>query len=240
MRPCQTRLRCVRMREPRPAGRARARARARASRGSGVLGLRCAACARRSDDRPGCRSSGHAGRLASRRAGRGGRGRERQQGKLGDRPRAPRLVDAHLLLPLERRCAWRAGALVRVRARRLTYTSYPDGLPVPRGRAGVTTELAAMKTTQLGRGVQEPHCADRRQGSTLPYPIPRRARASELAQPDLLAAGDDGVGEVVEAEAAGHVERKVAHHQRQERQQRLPKHAARRLGRGCSAMAPAH
>ena len=41
---------------------------------------------------------------------------------------------------------------------------------------------------------------------------------SKLAQPYLLSAGDHGVAEVVEGEAAGHLQGKVANHEGQEGQ----------------------
>ncbi len=46
-------------------------------------------------------------------------------------------------------------------------------------------------------------------------------RTPELAQPDLDAAGDHGVGEVVEAQAGGHVEGEPADHEGHKHQQRL-------------------
>lgn len=44
------------------------------------------------------------------------------------------------------------------------------------------------------------------------------ADTSKLAQPYLLSAGDDSVAEVVEGEAAGHLQCKVANHEGQEGQ----------------------
>lgn len=41
---------------------------------------------------------------------------------------------------------------------------------------------------------------------------------TELSEPDLLPACDHSVGEVVQAEAGGHLQGKVAYHQRQEGQ----------------------
>lgn len=41
---------------------------------------------------------------------------------------------------------------------------------------------------------------------------------SQLAQPDLLPAGQDSVAEVVQAESRGHLEGKVADHEREEGQ----------------------
>ena len=49
----------------------------------------------------------------------------------------------------------------------------------------------------------------------------QRMRTPQLAQPDLDAAGDHGVGEVVEAQAGGQVEGKPADHEGHKYQQRF-------------------
>lgn len=56
-----------------------------------------------------------------------------------------------------------------------------------------------------------------------------RPCTSQFAQPDLDAAGDDGVGEVVQAKAGGNIQRKPADHEGHEEQQRLGKVGVRVL-----------